>query len=162
MSPTRPTDPPRPTDLAPGGPTSGAATCPSSTTSDERLRLVDLECLRLEGQAAELRRAATELRHHAEALPAVLRRLDAYDRPDVWQGALADRHRRTVIDVCRRLASPSVGTALTLVEIAARLDARAAGLEAHATQLVSSAVPASPFGPDLTPWWQDPRFGPQN
>lgn len=151
MLPTAPFSP-APPDAGPpvGGP----------PVDDDRLRLIDLERLRLEGQAADLRRAAATLRHHAVALPLVLRRLDAYDRPDVWQGALAERHRREVLDVSRRLASPSVGAGPALVEVAAHLDARAAQLVDHAAQLARSVTPAPPFGGQVTPWWQDPRFGP--
>jgi len=80
-------------------------------------------------QADLLRACARELRVQASELPEVLRRIDAYDRPDVWEGHLAARSRAEMAEITRRITSPGAGAAAGLTEAAARMEARAAALD---------------------------------
>jgi hypothetical protein len=89
--------------------------------------------------ADELREAAAELRRAVTTMADRLLELAAYDRPDVWQGAVADRFRHDRADALRRVASPTSGAFPALADAAARLDARAAAHDA--------AVPATPIAP---------------
>jgi hypothetical protein len=81
-------------------------------------------------EIAELRETAHRLRLEASALPDLLRTLQSYDRPDVWTGRRADHFRMELLDVARRVTSPGVGALTGLAEAAARLEGRAAALDA--------------------------------
>lgn len=87
--------------------------------------------------AAVLRDSARFLRAEAVALADVVGVLRAYDRPDVWQGSMADRVRHERDDITRRLTSPSVGAATMLSEAAHRMEARADALESGAADSAS-------------------------
>ena len=109
----------------------------------------EAERRRLEGEADRLRAAAHQLREHADALGPLLRRVQSFDRPDVWMGGVADRYRGAMIDLMRELTSPWAGAATGLYEAAARLDARAQAASTTAAGLV--AVPLGD-GPGDAPW----------
>src|SRR5262245_64632162 len=71
-------------------------------------------------EIAELRETAHLLRAEAAVLPDVVRRLQAYDRPDVWAGRRADHFRLELVDLARRIASPGIGVVTGLAEAATR------------------------------------------
>jgi hypothetical protein len=89
---------------------------------------------RLAAEADELRTAARALVAHAAELPELLRTVADFDRPDVWQGGRADQFRLAMVDVTRRLCSPSIGAAGELLEAAARFERRAAWLDTLAVE----------------------------
>lgn len=110
----------------------------------------EAERRRLEGEADRLRAAAHQLREHADSLGPLLRRVQSFDRSDVWMGGVADRYRGTMIDLARTLASPWAGAATGLYEAAARLDARAGAASTAAAGLVVPPPVATPWPRPLT------------
>lgn len=106
--------------------------------------------------AEDLRAAASELRVSTVALADRLVALRAYDRSDVWQGAVADRARLARAEALRRLASPTSGALTALSDAAARLDARAAAHEAAGPTITALPLPCPVLDLLSPPWDREP------